>query len=547
MLSITLLKGSDAAAKYYLDNPQENYYLDRERNLATWEGSGVKALKLEGRVQEDTFRNLLHGFSRDGKTSLVQNAGAEHRQCGWDLTFSAPKSVSVLWALASKRNRRLILKAHLAAVKTALAIVEKECGLTRRGQGGMSLERVSIAFGCFTHFTSRALDMALHTHCVLPNVGIRQDGTTGALFTNRLFEMKLALGRAYREQLALNLQMSLALTIEPQKVGFHIKGVPKQLCRIFSKRRNAILQEMERMGTTGGVAAKVAALSTRAKKKDVALEQLFPIWERIAASHGFGRIEAEQLINGLGNEIENQATQRKVANLPNSERPVSVSAPAPRNDHQGSKHPAQRAREQSSRVGEETAKQSHYSEQREGSSVDGKRQRRKDAASQERGDKSQNNEFKEQAKEYRTSEQTNKKQSRTKARPKSRNRAASKETEEHQAGAGKKKKGWIRLEKQLLFPNASDWNPLKYATASVVVIGDKRKFRRWGDIMWKKDLKVFQLRVQWKQMFPNSPSWSPAKFAQIPALRVLSPSQLRKAQQAKKNAARQEERLDHSH
>jgi conjugative relaxase-like TrwC/TraI family protein len=546
MQSISVISSVSDALKYF-KSQLEDYYRDRDMQRGWWDGGSVAALKLGETVQSDHFRYTFKGVSADGKSALVQNAGSDDRKCGWDRTFSCPKAVSVLWALAPESVRALIVSAHEEAVRAANALTERECGFTRRGQGGKTLEPVKLVFACFTHFTSRSLDPALHTHSLLPNVGLRQDGTTGALYSNRIYELKLAIGRFYRDQLAQNLQNSLGLTIEPQRVGFHIKGVPKELCRDLSKRRQTILRAMEKHGTSGGVAAKVAALDTREEKREVPLEQLFPIWEKVAASYGFGKIEAEQLINRSRREMAIQESQQKVANLQESRHTKPTSDPAPHNDDEGSKAFAQRTGEHSSRAGQEPVKQSRNSDQHKGSLISREDTGTKDAASQERGDdKSKSGEFREEATEYRTSGRTNEKKSRSKARVKSRSRESGQKSEKSQTKEDKKKKGWIRVEKRLLFPNAPESNPLKNATAPVVVIGDKREFRRWGDIMWKKDMKVFQLRVQWKQMFPNSPSWSPAKFAQIPALRVLSPAQLRKAQQAKKNAEKQEERLNYS-
>src|SRR6185295_13529531 len=101
-----------------------------------WWGRGTEPLKLVGRVVAKTFEDLRQGFAPGKKLKLVQNAGQE-RHPGWDLVFSAPKSVSILWALLrSPEARAAIERAVLEAAKDALRKIEAESIFTRRGKGG---------------------------------------------------------------------------------------------------------------------------------------------------------------------------------------------------------------------------------------------------------------------------------------------------------------------------------------------------------------------------------------------------------------------------
>jgi len=88
---------------YYFQTTAESYYLSDARGSA-WTGRGAKALGLHGSVKEDECRSLLQGFTVGG-TPLVQNAGKSNRQAAWDLTFSLPKSASVLWAVGSPEQQ----------------------------------------------------------------------------------------------------------------------------------------------------------------------------------------------------------------------------------------------------------------------------------------------------------------------------------------------------------------------------------------------------------------------------------------------------------
>src|SRR6476620_6143336 len=97
MLSIGAMAGGQC--EYYLGLAREDYYLEGAEPEGKWLGEGARALNLADTVKPEELRTLFHGLAPDGRP-LVQNASSERRQPGWDLTFSAPKSVSVLWSQA---------------------------------------------------------------------------------------------------------------------------------------------------------------------------------------------------------------------------------------------------------------------------------------------------------------------------------------------------------------------------------------------------------------------------------------------------------------
>tara|TARA_R110002073_G_scaffold230600_4_gene391693 strand:+ start:528 stop:1625 length:1098 start_codon:yes stop_codon:yes gene_type:complete len=126
---------------------------------------------------------LLDGLAPDG-TPLVQHQGRRDgtkRQLGWDLTFNAPKSVSVIWAYAPEALRRNVQYAHDQAVAGAFHFASAHAAIARRGAGGNKVEACGLVAAAFRHGTSRALDPHLHTHLVVPNISFRSDGTSGAL------------------------------------------------------------------------------------------------------------------------------------------------------------------------------------------------------------------------------------------------------------------------------------------------------------------------------------------------------------------------------
>lgn len=297
MHSISLPMKGAGIADYLLGKARENYYFGKEEKASLWHGNGAKAFGLSGEVQKSDLKNLLRGFEPKSGSPLVQNAGHKKRQTGWDSTLSVPKSLSVLWSQASEKNKQRIEREVRGAALDTLSEVEARFGITRRGKNGAISERAGLAWATFLHGTSRADDPQLHMHCILVNVGVRADGTTGTLATRELFDHKLAIGALFQAELAARLTRELGLKIEPSLVGFHVAGVPEKLCREFSKRRVEIEKLLAQRGESTAVAAKKAAIDSRPAKKDILREELFPKWRAVGESFGWGPKEAEALLN----------------------------------------------------------------------------------------------------------------------------------------------------------------------------------------------------------------------------------------------------------
>ena len=284
-------------ADYYIKLAQQDYYTAEGHEPGRWSGPGADRLGLSDTVQSQAYANLLWGRSPDGRRPLVQNANDEHRQTGWDLTFSAPKSVSVPWAVGPEAIGKEIVEAHRHAVETALSFLQETTGLTRRGKGGQRLERTDLLFATFLHKTSRAHDPQLHTHCLLINLGVRADGTTGALWSKEFFRAKILAGAIYQVQLAANLSQEPGLPIRPDRIGFRVDGVPKNLCGALSKRRQAIEAVLDKRGTRDAVTAKQVAEDTRPKKVVMSEQALRSVWQQTAETFGWNQASVMNLVH----------------------------------------------------------------------------------------------------------------------------------------------------------------------------------------------------------------------------------------------------------
>jgi conjugative relaxase-like TrwC/TraI family protein len=295
MLSMGAMKSGQVS--YYQGLAQEDYYLAGGEPPGVWLGGGADLLSI-GRETDslvDGAELAAHflGFSKQGG-KLVQNAGKPSRQPGWDLTFSAPKSVSVLWSQLEPPLQQEIQAAQAAAVKAAIQYIESFAE-SRAGKGGTERVRVDLVVAAFEHSCSRALDPQLHTHCLVMNLGVHRRGTVRALVSKPLYQQKMVIGAYYRAELARQLQARLGVELErplnrrgEPASWFEIKGIPPALLKHFSKRRAAIEAELGSRGLESASAAAFAALSTREAKSLVPPRaELHAGWKREGLELGF--------------------------------------------------------------------------------------------------------------------------------------------------------------------------------------------------------------------------------------------------------------------
>lgn len=297
MLSMSAMSGGQAG--YYLGLAREDYYLEGGEPPGQWFGDGATILGLDGQVQPDHLYNLFDGLAPDGSYSLVRHGAQSHgnHRPGWDLTFSAPKSVSALWSQADETTRSQIQESQKAAVDAALGYLQESALFTRRGRHGQELERIGIVAALFEHSTSRALDPQLHTHALVLNVGTRPDLTTGTVSSFHLFLSKMVAGALYRVELAHQLESKLGLGIARRGTWFEIAGVDQQLIDHFSTRRQEIVAELKQRGLTSAEAAVVAAIETRQTKAEISRPQLFAEWREAGESLGWSTLQAEGLLS----------------------------------------------------------------------------------------------------------------------------------------------------------------------------------------------------------------------------------------------------------
>jgi len=284
--SISARKSAAAAASYYQHMGKDDYYAREDEAPGRWEGRAAERLSLSGPVTKEDFEAALSG--RDPKTdaALLQQNGKLHA-AGWDMTFSAPKSVSVLWALAPDSDRRFIEAAQRTAVRTATTYLENDAAISRRGRAGRIREPAAgLLIAAFDHHSSRDLDPQLHTHAFIFNLAPRRDGSWGAIVSRELYRAQKGAGKIYRDALAAELERNGVRLIREEDT-FRVAAIPRPVELAFSKRRQAIVEAARAYGYSSPKGMEAAALRTRKSKEARPREALFEAWRAEAKALGF--------------------------------------------------------------------------------------------------------------------------------------------------------------------------------------------------------------------------------------------------------------------
>ncbi len=281
------------------------------------------------------FIALMEG--RDpGSGAWLRPAGSDgSRGGGIDVTFSAPKSVSVVWALGDPWQREQIEEAHAKAVERSMSYLKERVPLVRRRYGGQVVEEQAkdVIATAYRHTTARGVsgaeapDPQLHTHVVISGA-VREDDRIVAVASRPVFRGLREVGAFYRSALAQELGAE-GYAIE-QGTGrdgkyFEIAGVPAGLRDAFSSRHREIAQAAERFRAKHGRAPE------RGEIRDIALENrraktlatrgdLQRVWVSTGERYGFGADEAVHLVGApqpaspelaLEDRIEAKLTERE--------------------------------------------------------------------------------------------------------------------------------------------------------------------------------------------------------------------------------------------
>ncbi len=262
-------------------------------------------------VDGDDFLALMEGrHPATGEWVRREGAGGG-RGGGIDVTFSAPKSVSVMWALSDQWQRETIEQAHTRAVQRSMAYLREQVPVVRRRYSGQVVEEPArdVIAAEYRHTTARGVtggqapDPQLHSHVVITGA-IREDDRIVAVASRPVFQAARELGAFYRSALAEELaHEGYGIEQNTGKGGkyFEIEGVPHELCEAFSGRSREVARAAERFRARYGRAPERGelrnlALENRATKTLITRPDLERAWRDTGHEHAFGADQAVRLI-----------------------------------------------------------------------------------------------------------------------------------------------------------------------------------------------------------------------------------------------------------
>lgn len=218
-----------------------------EHQAELWMGRAVELAESRAPAEQIDVEHRAHlaraAESWAEREAAIRRGGDRQAVAGFDLTFSPPKSVSVLWAAADAKGRKLIWRAHHEGVQAALAYLEREAAWSRAGYNGIrQIDTSGWVIAGFDHRMSRAGDVQIHTHCAVLNRVRCADGEWRSADSRALYRAAASAGAIYDRVREAALERDLGVSHEVRKPGGprEIAGVDEQTCRLFSTRRTQI-------------------------------------------------------------------------------------------------------------------------------------------------------------------------------------------------------------------------------------------------------------------------------------------------------------------
>jgi conjugative relaxase-like TrwC/TraI family protein len=322
---VTTLKGDDAGA-YYVEGPGR-YYLDGDEPPGRWLGRGAGALGLSGDVDDADFLTLMDGRNAvNGE--LLGTRHTDRTVRGFDVTCSAPKSVSVLYAIGDDHNRKEVLDAHDAAVAAAFGWVEAHAHCRYRVNGEIQIvDADGLIASAFRQHTSRAHDPQIHTHLVIANRVMAPDGRWLALDARTLKHDQRTVSALYAAGLRAELTARLGVRWKPVENGLaEMADAPEAVLKEFSKRTEQMKrrrdEKVERFVDTVGrqptpreswAIEREAAEDSRPGKTSAVATELHEHWHDQLAALGYTPVDYLAQVTGRTRPLEPDDTVDRTA------------------------------------------------------------------------------------------------------------------------------------------------------------------------------------------------------------------------------------------
>jgi conjugative relaxase-like TrwC/TraI family protein len=241
---VTTLKGV-GAGRYYTEH-LPSYYLNGDEPPGRWWGRGADRLGLQGEMDSEAFLAVMAGLDPMTGRHLGRRFG-EGSVRGYDATFSAPKSVSVLFGVGNADVQRQVVEAHENAVQAVLGWIETHAHTRMRRHGHiMCVDAEGIVVGVFRQHTSRKLDPQLHTHAVIANRVPAPDGRWLALDARTIKLDQRTLSALYHANLRAEMTRRLGVHWQPPEHGIaEVADFDPDVLAEFSQRSSDVDRRLD--------------------------------------------------------------------------------------------------------------------------------------------------------------------------------------------------------------------------------------------------------------------------------------------------------------
>ncbi|PNU05427.1 MobF family relaxase [Novosphingobium guangzhouense] len=292
MHSIASVRSAGGAAKYFTNDDfvAGDYYTNEQAGeVSQWSGAGLSDSPIaEGSsVTREAFEKVLLGETPTGE----QIEAKENRRPGYDLTFSAPKSVSIMAYIAGDKRILGPDGAFALSVKDTMAWVEKNLAEGRKTVDGKTtaVQTGNLVYALFQHDTSRALDPQLHIHSIVANMTRMPDGKWQALHADKIWSNNTVIGSIQHAFLRTRMEeLGYKVQLDGKHGTFEVVGVPKDVIDANSTRREEILIKSEQLGIVSSKGRDIVTVNTRDAKLNVEeREGMVKGWIERAAALGF--------------------------------------------------------------------------------------------------------------------------------------------------------------------------------------------------------------------------------------------------------------------
>ncbi|MCP3041661.1 MobF family relaxase, partial [Xanthomonas euvesicatoria] len=288
MLNVTPIRGNNQYAAAHYFSAADDYYA--KESPGEWQGQGAQVLGLTGPVEQAQLSRLLDGRLPNGeRIQTTFDPTDNKKRMGLDLTFSAPKSVSMQALVAGDKD---VTAAHDRAVTRALEQVERLAEARKKVKGKSYRERTgNMVIGKFRHEMSRAKDPQLHTHSVVLNMTQRADGAWRALSNEDIFRVQHEVDALYKAELARGLQaLGYAIRLVDDQGNFELDHISRDQIEAFSARSRIIEEALANEGKTRATATtlekQIISLATRPRKDESDRDLVKQYW--VEKSREFG-------------------------------------------------------------------------------------------------------------------------------------------------------------------------------------------------------------------------------------------------------------------